>query len=809
MKVANLDEHKITLNYDGQIAIATGKNRFEKNWKNKKMLWSNLVAKLRTPTVTPETYNEYKKMAKPDQDRIKDVGGYVGGTLKNGHRKADSVNDRQLLTLDLDFAPIDFYDTLEMLADYACCVYSTHKHSTDTPRFRLLIPLDRSVSPDEYEAIARMVASEIGIDYFDDTTYQPSRLMYWPSCSCDGEYYFRYMDSPFLSADSVLKKYNDWTDTSFWPESSRAPGIRKKLADKQGDPCEKPGLIGAFCRTYTIQEAIEKFIPDAYIPCEKTDRYTYSGGSTAAGLVIYEDNKFAYSNHGTDPASGKLCNAFDLVRIHRFHEEDEDTEEGTLTTKLPSYKKMLELVQGDGETKKLLVEEKIEKAKEEFEAGEDTNWLDQLEIASNGTVRATIENIKLILMNDPNLVGVSGYNEFDFKLTILKEVPWRKEAIGDAWKDADDAGLMHYLEKTYGLYSTKKTTEALEIVQQYYSFHPVREYLDSLEWDGIERLDTLFTEYLGAADDEYTRTVTRKSLVAAVARIYRPGCKFDNMVVFVGPQGIGKSYFLKVLGMEWYSDSLITVQGKEAYEALHGNWIIEMAELTAAKKAEVEAVKHFISKQEDIYRAAYARRSSEYPRQCVFFGTTNDAQFLRDRTGNRRFWPVEIDKEVIMKDIFKELPKEVDQIWAEAKKRWQDGETLYLDVRMNDEAIKRQLEHTEGDSRQGLVEEYLETRLPSNWDELDIWQRREYIGGNELIGKGDLVPRTKVCALEIWQELFGKDAASFNKVTAREINAMLDSALGWEKAEKSIKFGRLYGTQRGYKKVGNILGNIL
>lgn len=801
MNVANLNEYKVKLKYDGQIAIATGKSRHETNWKNNKILWSNLIVKLKTPVVTSETYDEYKKLGKPEQDRIKDVGGFVGGNLKNGRRKADSVAIRQLLTLDLDFAPIDLWEQLEMLADYACCVYSTHKHNPESPRLRLLIPLDREVTPDEYEAIARMVASEIGIDYFDDTTYQPSRLMYWPSVSSDGVYLFNYLDNKFLSADSVLGQYTDWTDTSYWPESTRAAGIRKKLADKQGDPCEKLGLIGAFCRTYTIPEAIEKFIPEAYIKCDIPNRYTFTGGSTAAGLVIYEDEKFAYSNHATDPASGKLCNAFDLIRLHKFADQDIETPADTATTKLPSYKAMVTFVQKDDDTRLRIGKEKLETASSDFgECIDDDSWLKKLETNKAGEYECTIENIKLILMNDPRLRGTSGYNMFNFKLTVLKDLPWRKVTQDtNTWADVDDSGLRHFLEYVYGITGPSKIDDALEIVQELNKFHPVRDYLDSLAWDGVERLDTLFIDYLGADDCEYTRVVTRKMLVAAVARIYRPGTKFDNMLVLVGPQGLGKSYILNVIGHGWYSDSFNTVNGKEAYEQLHGNWILEMAELTAAKKTEVEAVKHFISKQEDVYRAAYAKRTVAYPRQCVFFGTTNDDEFLRDRTGNRRFWPVKVGESFIAKDIFKDLPKEIDQIWAEAKYRYENKEPLFLDVRLNSMAIEKQKEHTEQDSRQGTVEEFLNLRLPDNWDSMDLWKRREYIEGNlPLSDEEETVERTSVCAAEIWSELFGNKPGTCKRIDTREINAILDNVTGWGKSEKALRFSGGYGVQKGY-----------
>ena len=158
----------------------------------------------------------------------------------------------------------------------------------------------------------------------------------------DVEPFFQYYDAPFLAADSILAEYPDWTDTSYWPESSRMAGIRKRQADKQGDPLAKKGIVGAFCRTYTITQAIAKFLPDVYTQTAKEDRYTYAAGSTAAGLVVYDGDVFAYSNHGTDPAGGQLCNAFDLVRIHKFGHLDDGHEDKPIT-QLPSDKAMREL----------------------------------------------------------------------------------------------------------------------------------------------------------------------------------------------------------------------------------------------------------------------------------------------------------------------------------------------------------------------------------------------------------------------------------------------------------------------------------
>jgi predicted P-loop ATPase len=795
----------MNLKHDKEITIAIGKSRKETKWKNQKMLWSELLDKISTTVRTKETQVEYKKMSKAEQDEIKDVGGFVGGTLKEGRRKAENVIDRSLLTLDIDYAPVGLWDTIEVLSDYACAVYSTHKSTLEAPRLRLLIPLNRNVTPDEYEAIARKVADDIGIDYFDDTTYQPSRLMYWASTSLDGDYVFKYLDEKWLDVDKILATYKDWRDTSFWAESSRVKDIIRKQASKQGDPEEKQGLIGAFCKTYRIPEAIEAFIPDVYVKCEIQDRYTYINGSTAAGLVLYDNGKFAYSNHATDPTSGKLCNAFDLVRIHKFGELDEDEAFDTSTTNLPSYKAMLELVQNDKETKLTIGTEKLEIAKNEFcdeVIGEiNTEWLTELTTNKKGEYETTIENVKLILLNDPNLKGKIAYNEFNFKLTALANLPWRKiSRDNNTWEDIDDSGLRNYIEKVYNISHVGKTADAVAVVQELNKYHPVRDYLDSLEWDSAERLDNLFIDYLGAEDTEYTKAVTRKTFVAAVARIYQPGIKFDTMLVLNGPQGIGKSYILHKLGKGWYSDSFNTVVGKEAYEQLHGNWLMEMAELTAAKKSEVEAVKHFISKCEDTYRVAYGRRTSTFPRQCVFFGTTNDHEFLRDRTGNRRFLPIPCGVSKKLKSIWEDLTEaEIDQIWAEAKQRYKDKETLFLEGKLVEIAVQKQEEHSEQDVRLGLVKDFLDMKLPTDWETMDVWARRDYIEAN--VGKEDVegLERKRVCAIEVWHELFNNAINTLNKIETRAINDMLNNMVGWEKTESSIRFG-VYGKQRGYKR---------
>ena len=285
--------------------IATATSRFQAIWQNVSLTWEQLVDKLGKTVRTNETVGQFRNMPKSEQDTIKDVGGFVGGYLSEGKRKTGFVKSRSLITLDADFAVEDFVDGVRMFADYSWCIYSTHKHTPEKPRLRLVIPLSREVDSDEYEAIARKVAEEIGIEQFDDTTYQAHRLMYWPSTSNDGEFVIEHDEIQPLDVEKYLRKYVNWKDVSSWPTSTRTDKARLSTLKKQEDPTEKKGAIGVFCRTYTIKQAIDKFLSDVYEPCTNNDRYTYKQGTSSAGLVIYDD-KFAYSNHATDPANGKL-----------------------------------------------------------------------------------------------------------------------------------------------------------------------------------------------------------------------------------------------------------------------------------------------------------------------------------------------------------------------------------------------------------------------------------------------------------------------------------------------------------------------
>lgn len=786
-----------------KLTIAVGKSRFDKDWKNTEMTWNELKEKLSHTTKTRETLAEFKGMSKARQDSIKDVGGFVGGTLKNGRRKAESVAWRQVVTLDMDEAPNDFADYIRsVLAGKEYLVYGTHKDGPNNRRLRLVFPLSRAVTPDQYQAIARRVAADVKIDFFDDTTYQPHRLMYWPSTSSDVDYYFEAHTGAWVDADEVLARYEDWSDQTQWPESSRVFTAMKKHAEKQEDPYGKKGLIGAFCRAYPIEAAIEKFLPGVYVKCGK-DRYTYAEGSTSGGAIVY-DGKFLYSHHATDPVSEQLVNAFDLVRIHKFRELDDDAKPQTPTSKMPSYLKMLELARDDAGTVTEITNDALKDS--DFtdlgDEGDDTTWKPKFRLTERGAFKKVPWNVKLMLTYDPRIRDCVKLDLFSHRAYLQRDLPWRSMKDSAYWTNGDDACLRNWVSDNYHIEGKGFIDDALQEYLVRHSYNAMKERLLNLpKWDGKPRLETLIIDYLGAKDTVFTRTVTRKAIVAAITRVMEPGCKFDYVLTLVGPQGLGKSFIWKRLAGKYCSDSMSTVTGKEAMEALPGFWIIELAELAALKKAEMESVKQFISKQDDSFRPAYGHTVEHYDRQCIFVATTNNADFIRDPTGGRRWWPINVGVQPRKLSPFDDLTDDVvDQILAEALVYWQLGEDLFLDAEMEAEARKLQEAHTEESPWAGAIREYAEKLLPENWDNIGLAERRDYAQGkhNFNIGEGT-VKRDRICAAEVWCELLGGDLKNMNRGQANEINNVLRKMPGWEE-QKSIRF-KHYGVLKGFKRL--------
>ena len=800
------------MKYDRQITISVGSNRHDMAWQQSALTISELYDRLSMPVRGTETLAEYMAMKKAQQDDLKDVGGFVGGALNGLRRKANNMIGRDIITLDFDNIPGWKTDmVIAKMEELGCgyAVYSTRKHTPSAPRLRVVIPFDRTVTPDEYEPCARRVAAHIGIGMADPTTFEVCRLMYWPSCCSDSEFVFQSKDAPLISADFLLGTYTDWRNYLSWPQVPNAISYQK-LAAKQGNPLGKSGIVGAFCRTYDVLSAMDTFLPKIYEPVDSAeDRYTYLGGSTTGGAIVYDGGKFLYSHHATDPCSGRLVNAFDLVRLHLFGDKDEKTAPDTPVIKFPSYKAMCDLALQDHGVIATLNREQHEQALKDFEGiaseapEDDPDWAERLQRNQNNTVKGTIDNIRIILDGDPLLKGRFALNQFAGRGEVLAALPWNTSGTRRLWSDTDNNGLYWYLERYWGITSRGNIDSALDIHASSHAFNEVQEYINGLQWDGTPRLDTMFIDFLGAADTEYNRAVCRKSFTAAIARAMTPGCKFDNMLILAGPQGIGKSTLLDKMSLGWFNDSIRTFEGKEASELLQGVWLIEIAELDAFRKTDIARIKQFLSLRADRYRAAYGRHVRETPRCCVFFGTCNEVEFLQDTTGNRRFWPVDVGEIPYSKTVWKDLTDDyIRQVWAEAKTRWQAGESLYLSGTVEAEAKVKQEEHREASAREGLIQAFVEKQIPSDWGKWGIDRRRDFWAGQLHTQDGqsvELVDRDRICAVEVWCELFNGSIKDLKNTDTREINAVLSNLKGWKRFGGPVRFGP-YNSQRGFYK---------
>lgn len=808
-----------------KIKLAVGHSVGSKKVKNKTTTWDSFCTRLQDPVRTKERYSEYMKSGRAVQDRIKDVGYYVPTHFEGGVRKKRNMEFRDLVTLDIDFAEPNYASAIAKALDgYAYALHSTHKHGPDNIRLRLIVPLSRKVDGDEYEPVARQIASRLDMDWFDDTTFQFSRVMHWPSCSVDAEYVCTIEDGRWFDPDRVLEEYENWRDVTQWPVSSRQTESLRVSAEKAEDPREKRGVVGAFCRVYSVEDVIREHLADVYEETETPGRYSYRKGSTANGAVVYDDGLFLYSHHGTDPISSRLVNAFDLLRIHKFGSADEKAGDDVSPSQMPSFKAVKEFIRSEcPEVRGEIAADIVDDFDNEDEAGDaddiadefddedlgledapatpqktkkkaDREWLKDLILDKNDQIKINLRNLTLILKNDPRLVGRVAFNEFSRDFVQTKKLLGETvldETNGDLWTDHADILVKFHLERIYNIQvSLAVIREAIDLIAHERRFHPVRDYLESLEWDGEARVETLLVDYLGAPDTKYTRQVARKVLCAAVARIMEPGIKFDHVLILEGMQGKRKSSFVSALAKGWFTDDRITFDDpRKAVEMLKGKWIVEIPELQSFSKHEVESIKSFFSRQTDRAREAYARRVDDYPRQCIFFGTTNDEHYLRDETGNRRFWPIKVSKNLI--DV-ESLKASVDQVWAEAYRLYLAGEKLFLDPDVEALAKREQQARVLDDPLVGQIEAWLLKPVSAT----TIYQGH---GTSDEFEDEDseLIYRPHFCPMQVWVEVLGGSLERYNRGTARLINTAVKQ-LGYCSDSDRIRFPEPYGRQRGY-----------
>ena len=806
----------------------------DKHWKKKITTWLEFVQSLREPRIAKETAAEYAAMSNKDRHKAKDLGCYIPAELIGGSRKAENVKYRTFLTYDIDESlPIEHLKAAHL--EYGCemVIHSTRSHTPAKPKHRFIIPVSRPMLPDEYEPVARAVAADMHpIEFYDNSTFALSRLMHYPSVHADAlhEYEFYHHQGWVVDVDGVLARYKDYRDMREWalPDGVK-PSKVPALNSRQADPLAKQGIVGTFCRAYGLDSAITELIPDAYQPGDIAGRYTYAGGSGNNGAVVYED-KYLYSHHATDPTFGTLCNAFDLIRVHKFGKFDKEVELNLEADEsLKSYKKMVNFVEKLPKYQKQLASEKDEECKKMFNllgmespisdsAGdplgtpsttyirpvEVADWEDLLTRNKQGQVKSNATNVMIILKNDPKLKGVFATNEFTGDACIIKSAPWRAVTRPERIKNLDDACLRNYLAVNYEITGVQMIKDCFDQVAAERKFHPIKEVIENQAWDGVARIETLLTRLFGVDQNLYHAQVMRKLMLGMIARVYDPGCKFDLAVILTGATGLGKSSFIQALACnKWYTNSFQFKEGKESMEQVQGYWLVEIAELANFRKKEASEYKAFLTKQVDAYRPAYGTRVEEYPRKCVFIGTTNEDVFLKDETGNRRFLPVNIGKgkgkPEGIKEIWDEFLDSIPQLYAEALVYYKAGESLDISSEVFELAEKVREEHFDVDAREGLLTEFLDAPVAPNWATMAIEERSLWMSTRSDKAE-EAFSRDTVTAAEIFVECFGRAKADISRYNLKDINTMMRRMRGWELAPDAKRF-KDYGKQRYYRRV--------
>ena len=401
---------------------------------------------------------------------------------------------------------------------------------------------------------------------------------------------------------------------------------------------------------------------------------------------------------------------------------------------------------------------------------------EKLDRTEKDKIRQSLQNCRYVLEHDPLLKGAIQRNDLTCQIDITKEVPWKRRDVH--MTDTDMNNLTYYLEENYGLVSDRAISKTVDIVANDHSFNPIIDHLESLKWDGIPRIANVLTHFFGVERNAYSEEVMKMHMLAAIQRLYNPGCKYDIMLCLVGGQGTGKSTFFNYLAMrdEWFTDGLSRLDDKKVYEVLQGHWIIEMAEMDAVASAKsIEETKAFISRQKDNYRIPYERRSEDRLRQCVFCGTSNDMAFLPlDRTGNRRFAPVKTnpDKaEVRIYENEKESRQYITQMWAEAMEIYREGNfALTFTAEMEEYVKTLQKEFMPEDTKAGMIQSFL--------DDYD---------GNYI------------CTAILYQKVLHGNGIP-QKWVSKEIGDILENSIvGWSK-HGNHRFGGELGTQRSWKR---------
>lgn len=701
------------MNRKEKFTMLSYKNRYEYTGIIQKLSFEQMFSAFSKNFIrTNETVLEYKSGDKLFRDKCKDKGGFIMGESIENKREKRSILTRNMITLDLDYCPSNIIDILKEKSElkelpFRFFIYSTHSHTPEEPRLRMIIPISRDVEVEEYEPIASRVCGKVGLQFFDATTTQANRIMYFPSVSLDGQYICEMIgDDEYydLDADDLLGEYFDYKNIDEWQRPHYIEGKKRERIERgtiSDSTKTKYRIVNSFNTEYSITEAIDMFLKDEY-KYESQDRYTYKDGTSRNGLNILNP-QYAYSFHGTDPAQGRLLNSFDIVRIHKFGKKDQENEQVVYDNyhKSTSFEEMCNWIKRElpnvmsHDPKVKEQKEKVEEKLNEMGIEVSTDWLDKLARDKNGDIKRIPYNISVIIEYDDTLRELFFYDTIKQQVCFEKAPFWDKDIKkGDGVRDLDFSYIRNYLAQPPYLLTGKDAIEDAVLVEAYKrKINYPKYFLSTLpEWDGKKRIETLFIDLFGVADCEFVREASKKWMTALVARIINPGAKFDYVIALLGSVGIGKSTWGKsLIAIDWngnmedieksnyfFSDKEIDLRNeRDTIDAIRGVCILELAEfdkfLTKYDKA---TLKSFITKTKDRFIERYGKRTIDVPRSFVMLATSNEAKPIKNPDDERRFMPFYCNLPKHKALIFdkKLWNKEIrDQVLAEALEYYNSG----------------------------------------------------------------------------------------------------------------------------------------
>jgi virulence-associated E family protein (fragment) len=752
-----------------------------RRWEAATLTWERLVDRAHNP------------------EAVKDCGGYVAGRLKGTARRKGQVEYRSAVTLDADAASETLPAVVAGLGLRAL-VHSTYSHTRAHPRYRVIFPImGPGLSEEEYPRVARGLIEALGEAQFDPGSTQPERLMFWPATATPDEYEVNECQGETATAQGLLRDFG-----GLGPTPDHMPGSKR-------DPMGLPGVAGAFNRVYDMARAVAEFhLP--YDPVDgEPDRWHYTPAESEGGVIVYPDG-YVFSNHASDPAYGRALSMFDLVALHVFGGEDRaaGVPQSTAPADRPSIQRaMREFAARPEIVTELVAADFTDVDGDEAGARGLPEWVLEFHLhPKTGKPLDDVHNWDLLMAHDPVLRGLAR-NNMDLTTVTRRQFPWRTVEAGkdDALTNADRGQISAHLQRAYNMPrpAQEQLNGVIDMVAQDHSFHPVVEYLESLEWDGVSRIET----YLPGAADAYTRRVARLVAVQAVARALDPGVKVDNCLILTGRQGLGKSWFVETMARGW-TCTLGPIEGsglRDTVMAMTRSWVTVADEGFAMKKADAEALKQFVTLTHDVIRLPYAREHVKLPRRQVIWGTTNDAVFLRAQEGNRRFLIVEVAEKL---DFGKYSDEYVNQVWAEAVHIWKTSRDQYglkdnpeLFLSSEEEAAAESVRSmaTEEDSMTGLIQAYLDTLVPENWVEMSPEERISWLRDEEQGIVSGTHPIDVVCSLEIWEIALGRERGKHSRVDILQITNALKQLPGWFGPMPKPTRLPFYGPQRVFARL--------